>query len=247
MPSFSSSSVLDPAARAAASLACCVDSDRWSWLAAPEPAAEATGEDTVAVVVLTADAGGAPPGAPEPAAEAAGEDTVAVVVVTADAGGAPPGALAAGVDAGTTAVPAGGSCDGGICTVDDDVSAGVHVVDSPAAGASLVDAGGGDAFDIVSGGDSANPATAISFQACARRNATASGVSRISAEIKRATVVRSDVACASAGSASVLALNKRDSSMPAALSRLSSGCRESRRLIRHRRRRHRVRRPRRPR
>ena len=122
MPSFSSSSVLDPAARAAASLACCVDSDRWSWLAAPEPAAEATGEDTVAVVVLTADAGGAPPGAPEPAAEAAGEDTVAVVVLTADAGSAPSGALAAGLDAGNTAVPAGGSCAGGMRGVDDGAS-----------------------------------------------------------------------------------------------------------------------------
>jgi len=203
-------------------LACFVDSDRRPRLAAPEPAAETAGEDTVAVVVLTADAGGAPPGAPEPAAEAAGEDTVAVVVLTADAGGAPPGPLAAGVDAGTTAVPAGGSLVGGIRGVDDNVSAGVEGVDSPTAGESLADAGGGDASDKVSGGDSANPAAAISLRVCARRNATASGVSRISAEFKKATVVRSDVACASADSVSVLALNIRDSWMPAALSRLAA-------------------------
>jgi len=107
-------------------LTCFVDSDRRPRLAAPEPAAEAAGEDTVAVVVLTADAGGVPPGASEPAAEAAGEDTVAVAVLTADASGAPPRALAAGVDAGTTAVPAGGSCAGGVRGVDNDVSAGVE-------------------------------------------------------------------------------------------------------------------------
>jgi len=193
MPSFSSSSVLDPAARAAAALAFVVDSDRRPRLAAPEPAAEAAGEDTLAVVVLTA-----------------------------DAGGAPPGALAAGVDAGITAVPAGGSCAGGIRGVDDDVSAGVEGVDSPAGGASPVDAGGGDASDKVSGGDSAKPAAAISLRACASRNATASDVSRISAELKKDTVVRSDVACASADSASVLAFNIRDFWMPAALSRLAA-------------------------
>jgi len=84
-------------------------------------------------------------------------------------------------------------------------------VDSPAAGASLVDTGGGDVPEKVSGGDSANPAAAISLQAYARRKATASGVSRISAELKKATVVRSDVASASADSVSVLALNIRDS------------------------------------
>jgi len=213
---------LDPAAIAAAALACFVDSDLRPRLAAPESAAEGAGEDTVAVVVLTADAGGAPPGAPEPAAEGAGENTVAVFVLVADAGGAPPGALAAGVDAGTTAVPAGGSCAGGVRGVNDDVSAGGEGVDSPAAGASPVDAGCGDASDKISGGDSAKLAAAISLQACARRNATASGVLRISAELKRATVVRSDVACASADRASVLALNIRDSWMPAALSRLAA-------------------------
>ena len=111
-------------------MACFVDSDRRPRLAAPEPAAEAAGEDTVAVVVLTPEAGGAPPGAPEPAAAVAGEDIVAVVVLTADAGGVPPGALAASVHAGTTAVPAGGSCAGGIRGVDVDVSAGVEGVDS---------------------------------------------------------------------------------------------------------------------
>ena len=150
MPSFSSSSALDPAARAAAALACFFDSDRRPRLAAPEPAPEAAGDDTVAVVVLTA-----------------------------DSGGAPPGALAAGVDAGTTAVPAGGSYAGGIRGVEDDVSGGVEGVDSPAAGVSPVDAGGGDASDKVSCGDSANPAAAISLRACARRNATAFGVSLI--------------------------------------------------------------------
>jgi len=92
-------------------------------------------------------------------------------------------ALAAGVDAGTTAVPAVCSCAGGIRAVDVDVSAGVEGVDSPAVGAFPVDAGGGDASDKVSGGDSANPVAAISLRACARRNATASGVSRISAEL----------------------------------------------------------------
>jgi len=148
--------------------------------------------------------------AQEPAAEAAGEDTVAVVVLTADAGGAPPGALASGVDAGTTAVPAACSCAGGIRGVDVDVSAGVEGLHCPAAGAFPVDAGGGDAPDEVSGGDSANAAAAISLRACARRNATASGVSRISDELKKVTVVRSDVACASADSASVLALSMRD-------------------------------------
>jgi len=213
---------MDPAARAAAALASFVDSDRRPRLAAPEPATEAAGEDTVAVVVSTADAGGAPPGAPETAPEAAGEDTVAVVVLIADASGAPPGALAAAVDAGTTAVPAGGSCAGVIRGVEDDVSAGVKGVDFSAAGASPVDAGGGDASDKVSGEDSAKPATAISLRACAQRNATASGVSRISAEIKKATVVRSDVACASADCGSVLALNIRDSWMPAAFSRLAA-------------------------
>ena len=95
MPSFSSSSVMDPAARAAAALASFVDSDHRPRLAAPEPATEAAGEDTVGVVVSTADAGGAPPGAPETAPEAAGEDTVAVVGLIADAGGAPPGAPSA--------------------------------------------------------------------------------------------------------------------------------------------------------
>jgi len=203
-------------------LACFVDSDRRPRLAGPEPAAEAAGEDTVVVVVLTADAGGAPPGAPEPAAEAAGENTVAVVVLTADAGGTPPGALAAGVNAGITAVLAGGSCAGGIRGVDDDVSAGVEGVDSPAAGAPPVDAGGGDASDKVTGGNSAKPAAAISLRACAQRNATASGVSRISAELKKATVVRSEVACATADSASKLALNIRDYRIPAALSRLAA-------------------------
>jgi len=192
-------------------LACSVDSDRRPRLAAPEPSAEAAGEDTVVVVVLTADAGGAPPGAPEPAAEAAGEYTVAVVVLTADAGGAPPGALAAAVDAGIIAVPAGGSCAGGIRGVDDDVSAGVEGVDSPAAGAPPVGAGGGDASDKISGGNSAKPAAAISLRACARQNTTAFGVSRISSELNKATVVRSEFACASADSASVLALNIRDS------------------------------------
>jgi len=61
----------------------------------------------------------------------------------------------------------------------------VESVDSPAAGASLVDTGGGDVSEKVSGGDSANPAAAISLQAYARRKATASGVSRISAELKK--------------------------------------------------------------
>jgi len=201
-------------------LTCFVDSDRRPRLAAPEPAAEGAGEDTVAVVVLTADAGGTPPGAPELAAEGAGEDTVAVIVLTADAGRAPPEAIAAGVDAGSTAMPAGGSCAGGIRGVDDDFSAGVEDFDSSAAGASPLDTGGGNASDKVSGGNSAKPAAAISLQAIARQIATASGVSRISAELKKATVVRSDVACASADSASVLALNVRDSWMPAALSRL---------------------------
>ena len=193
MPSFSLSSVLDPAARAAAALACFVDSDRRPRLSAPKPAAEA-----------------------------AGEDTVAVVVSTADAGGAPPGALAAGVDAGTTAIPAASSFANGLRGFRVDVSASVEGVDSPAAGAFPVDAGGGDASDKVSGGDSANPARAISLRACARRNATASGVSRISAELNISTVVRSDAACASADSASVLALSIRDSSVPAALSRLAA-------------------------
>jgi len=96
---------------------------------------------------LTVETGEVPPGAPEPAAEAAGEDTVAVVVLTADAGGAPSGALADAVDAGTIAVPAGGSCARGIRGVDDDVSPGVEGVDSPAAGASPVDAGGRDASE----------------------------------------------------------------------------------------------------
>jgi len=128
-------------------LACFADSDRRPREAAPKPAAEAAGEETLAVVFLTVETGEVPPGAPEPAAEAAGEDTVAVVVLTADAGGAPSGALADGVDAGTIAVPAGGSCARGIRGVDDDVSPGVEGVDSPAAGASPVDAGGRDASE----------------------------------------------------------------------------------------------------
>jgi len=163
-------------------LACFVDSVRWPRLAAPQPAAEAAGENKFANIVLTS-----------------------------DAGGAPPRALAAGVDAGTTALPAVCSCAGGIRGVNVDVSAVMEGVDSPAAAAFPVDTGGGDASDKASGGDSANPAAVISLRACARRNATASYVSRISAELKKATVVRSDVACASADIASVLAFSICDS------------------------------------
>ena len=60
-PSFSSSSVYDAAARAAADLACLVTSDRRPRLAAPEPSAEAGGADVLAAASVTARTGGSGP------------------------------------------------------------------------------------------------------------------------------------------------------------------------------------------
>ena len=116
MPSFSSSSVLDAEARAAAALACLVTSDRRPRLAAPEPSAEAGGADVLAAVSMTA-----------------------------RAGGSGPVLLAAGGDAGTSAAPAADACDGacagGICGVEVDVSAVVKGVAPPSAGTSTPFAG----------------------------------------------------------------------------------------------------------
>jgi len=56
-PSFSSSSVYDAAARAAADLACLVTSDRQPRLAAPEPSAEAGGADVLAAASVTGGSG----------------------------------------------------------------------------------------------------------------------------------------------------------------------------------------------
>jgi len=83
MPSFSSSSVLDAAGRAAAGLTCLVTRDRRPRVAAPE---------------LSAENGG--------------EDVLAAVSTTARAGGSGPALLAAGGDAGTSAAPAAGACAG---------------------------------------------------------------------------------------------------------------------------------------
>jgi len=65
------------------------------------------------------------------------------------------------------------------------------------------------------------PAAAISFRACIFRKEIASGVSRISAEVKKATVVGSDVACASASIAFELALSVRVVRMSSAISRFA--------------------------
>jgi len=107
------------------------------------------------------------------------------------------------------------------------VRAGVEGVAFPSAGTSAPVAGVEAAAvpareDKVPGGDTSNPAAAISLRAWARRKATASGVSRISALLKNATVVRSDVAWASADNASVLAFSIRDAWMSSALSRLAA-------------------------
>jgi len=86
-------------------------------------------------------------------------------------------------------------------------------VDDPAsvAKAAAVPAGPED----IAGGDEdkSMPATAISLRACIFRKAIASGVSRISAVIKNATVVRSVAARASASKASELSLSVRDARM----------------------------------
>jgi len=121
--------------------------------------------------------------------------------------------LAAGGDAGTSAAPAAGACAGagagGVRGVEVDVRAGVEGVAPPSAGTSVPVAGVEAAAvpareDEVPGGDTFSPAAAISLRAWARRKATASGVSRISALLKNATVVREDVARANADNATML-------------------------------------------
>jgi len=202
MRSFSSSTVLDAAARAAAALACLVTSDRRPRLAAPEPSAEAGGADVLAAVSMTA-----------------------------RAGGSGPVLLAAGGDAGTSAAAAAGACAGacagGRRGVEVEVRAGVEGVAPPSAGTSAPFAGV-EATAVVASEDkvpvveTSNPAAAISLRACARRKATASRVSRISALLKKATVVRSEVARANADNASVLAFSIRDAWMSFDLSRLAA-------------------------
>ena len=71
-------------------------------------------------------------------------------------------------------------------------------------------------------GETSNPAAASSFRACARRKVTASGVSCISALLKKALVVRSEVAQVHADDASVLAFSMRKAWMSLALARLAA-------------------------
>jgi len=139
--------------------------------------------------------------------------------------------LAAGGDAGTSAAPAAGACAGagagGVRGVEVDVRAGVKGVACPSDSTSAPVAGVEAAAvpareDKVPGGDTSNPAAAISLRGWARRKATASGVSRISAPLKIATVVRSDVARANTDNASVLSFSIRDAWMSSALSRLAA-------------------------
>jgi len=95
-------------------------------------------------------------------------------------------------------------------------------VDDPAsvAKAAAVPAG---PDDIVGGDeDKCIPAAGISLRACIMRNAIVSGVSRISAVLKFATVVRSVVARASASRAAELSLSVRDARMSSLVSRLTS-------------------------
>ena len=102
--------------------------------------------------------------------------------------------LAAGGDAGTSAAAAAGACAGacagGIRGVEVDVRVGVEGVAPPSAGTSAPFAGVEAAAvtgseDKVPVGETSNPAAAISVRACARRKTTASGVSRISALLKK--------------------------------------------------------------
>jgi len=101
-----------------------------------------------------------------------------------------------------------------------DTAAGA--VDDPAsvAKAAAVPAGPDD----VAGGDEDKsiPGAAISLRACILLKAIASGVSRISAVLKNATVVRSVVARASASRASELSLSVRDARMSSLSSRLAA-------------------------
>jgi len=110
-------------------------------------------------------------------------------------------------------LPTGGGCTS-------DTAAGA--VDDPAsvAKAAAVPAGP----DEIAGGDEdkSMSAAAISLRACILRKAIASGVSRISAVLKNATVVRSVVARASASRASELSLSVRDARMSSLISRLAA-------------------------
>jgi len=107
---------------------------------------------------------------------------------------------------------------GGGCT--SDTAAGV--VDDPASvnNAAAVAAGPDD----IAGGDEdkSMPAAATSLRACILRKEIASGVSRINAMLKNATVVRSVVARASASRASELSLSVRDARMSSLISRLAA-------------------------
>jgi len=111
MPSFSSSRVLDAAARAAATLAFLVTSDGRPRLAAPDSSAESGGADALADISMTA-----------------------------RAGGSGPVLLAAGGDAGTSATAAAvacaSACAGRTSGVEFDVRAGAEGVALPSAGTS---------------------------------------------------------------------------------------------------------------
>jgi len=132
--------------------------------------------------------------------------------------------------AGVLSPDAGGDCNsdstaagllptgGGGCT--SDTAAGA--VDDPASVAKA--AAVPDGPDDIAGGDEdkSMPAAAISLRACILRKAIASGVSRISAVLKNATVIRSVVARASASRASEMSLSVRDARTSSIISRLAA-------------------------
>jgi len=161
--------------------------------------------------VLSADAGGD-----------CSSDSTAAGLLPAGGGGCTSDTTAAAVDdlacsSDSTAVgllPTGG----GGCT--SNTAAGAVDDSASVAKAAAVPAGPDD----IAGGDEdkSMPAAAISLRACILRKAIASGVSRSSAVLKNATVVRSIVARASASRASDLSLSVRDARMSSLISRLAA-------------------------
>jgi len=206
--SLSSSKVVDAAESAAAAFACFVTWDRAPRLGVPGPVFLGAGNVVAgAACVLSPDAG-----------DDCTSDSTAAGLLRTGGGECTSDTSAGAVDdlACTSDSTAAGvlPIGGGRCT--SDTAAGA--VDDPAyvAKAAAVPAGP----DNIAGGDKdkSMPVADISLRACILRKAIASGVSRIFALLKNATVVRSVVARASASRASELSLNVLDAWMSSLIS-----------------------------
>jgi len=241
--SLSSSKVVDAAASAAAAFACLVTWDRAPRLGLPRPVVLGTGSvvadaagllspdaggdctsDSTAAGFLPAGGGGCTSNTSAGPVDdlACTSDSTAAGFLPAGGGGCTPNASAGPVDdlACTSDSTAAGllPTGGGGCT--SDTAAGAVEDPESVAKVAVVPAGPDD----IAGGeeDKSMPAAAISLRACILRKTIASGVSRISAVLKNATVVRSVVARARASRASELSLSVRDARISSLISLLAA-------------------------